>query len=81
VAQRPVDIIVGARLAALRTARGVSQAQLGSVLGTTATEIADYESGAVRIPAARLIEICQFFQVRLRALFPSMDPDHDPNLH
>jgi hypothetical protein len=81
LAQRPVDVIVGARLAALRMARGVSQDALGSVLGITGTEIANYESRAVRIPAAHLVEISRFFQVRLQDLFPSRDPDHDPGLH
>jgi transcriptional regulator with XRE-family HTH domain len=81
LAQRPIDVIAGARLAALRTARGISLAHLGFVLGTTAIEIANYESGTVRIPATRLIELSQFFQVKLQDLFPSLDPDHDQNLH
>jgi DNA-binding XRE family transcriptional regulator len=81
LAQRPVDVIVGARLSALRTVRGVSQDALGAAIGTTGSEIANYESGAVRIPAAHLIEICRFFQVKLEDLFPSSDPDRDPNLH
>jgi transcriptional regulator with XRE-family HTH domain len=74
-------VIVGERIAALRASRGVSQDQLGSVLGTTGQQIADYEAGKTRIPPAHLIEICEFFQVTLQSLFPRLDPDHDPNLH
>ena len=81
LAQMPVDVIVGKRLEALRVARGVSLDQLGSVLRITGVEVADYESGAARIPAAHLIEICKMFQVTLQSLFPTQDSDHDPNLH
>lgn len=79
--QAPIDLIVGQRLAALRTARGVSQDQLGAVLGVTGSQIADYEAGAVRIPPAHLIQICQYFQVSVQILFPALDPDSDPDLH
>jgi DNA-binding XRE family transcriptional regulator len=79
--QRPIDVIVGERLAALRAARGVSLDQLGSVLGISGIAVAEYESGSVRIPPAHLIEICKYFQVTLQSLFPSLNRDHDPNLH
>jgi DNA-binding XRE family transcriptional regulator len=79
--QNPIDLIVGERLAALRTTRGVSLDQLGSVLGITGNEVADFESGAARVPPSLLIEICKYFQVTLQSLFPSLDGDRDPNLH
>jgi transcriptional regulator with XRE-family HTH domain len=81
LAQKPIDVIVGKRLEALRTARSVDLDQLGTVLGITASEVADYESGAVRIPPAHLIAVCKFFQVTLRSLFSHLDSDHDPSLH
>jgi transcriptional regulator with XRE-family HTH domain len=79
--QKPIDVIVGERLAALRAARRVSLDQLGSVLGISGTDVANYESGSVRIPPAHLIEICKHFQVTLQSLFPSLNRDHDPYLH
>jgi transcriptional regulator with XRE-family HTH domain len=79
--QKPIDVIIGERLEALRTSRGVTLDQLGSALGVTGNEVAAYESGAVRIPPPHLIEICRFFQVSLQTLFPSLDRDHDPNVH
>lgn len=81
MAQKPIDAIVGEQLEKLRTARSVGLDQLGAVLGITASEVADYESGAVRIPPAHLIEICKFFQVTLQSLFPRLDRGHDPDLH
>ena len=79
--RKPIDVIVGERLAALRVARGVSLDRLGSVLGVSDVEVASYESGSMRIPPAKLIEVCTYFQVTLQSLFPSQDRDHDPNLH
>jgi DNA-binding XRE family transcriptional regulator len=75
---KPIDVIVGERLGSLRTSRGVTLDQLGSVIGKTGGEVADYEAGRVRIPSADLIEICKFFQVTIQSLFPSQDPDQDP---
>ncbi len=79
--QKPIDVIVGERLESLRVSRGISLDQLGSVLGISGNEVADYEAGTTRIPPNHLIEICRFFQVTLQSLFPSLDRDHDPNLH
>ena len=76
--QKPIDVIVGERLEVLRTSRGVTLDQLGSVIGRTGSQVADYEAGRVRIPSADLIEICRFFHVTIQSLFPSQDPDQDP---
>ncbi len=77
----PVDRLVGANLRALRNARGVSVDQLGSVLGISGNQVTSYETGAVRIPPAHIIEICKFFQVRLEDLFPRPNPDQNPQSH
>jgi transcriptional regulator with XRE-family HTH domain len=79
--RKPIDVIVGERLATLRTVRGVSSDRLGSILGIGSDVIANYEAGVVRIPPAHVIEICKFFQVAIKSLFPSFDRDHDPTLH
>jgi transcriptional regulator with XRE-family HTH domain len=49
------------------------------VLGTTADRIRRYESGAERISPAHVIEICQFFQIKVADLFPAPDPDPNPD--
>jgi transcriptional regulator with XRE-family HTH domain len=72
-------MLVGERLAAIRKARNVSLRRLASVLGTTADRIRRYESGAERISPAHVIEICQFFQIKVADLFPAPDPDPNPD--
>lgn len=79
--QKLIDEIVGENLRAHRIARGVSIDRLGSVLGTRGTQIANYESGTIRIPPSHLIEICRCLQVSLEDLFPRTDPDQDPQSH
>jgi transcriptional regulator with XRE-family HTH domain len=79
--RKPIDVIVGERLAALRFARSVSAAQLASVLGISAAELAAYEAGSTRVTPAHLIEICRYFEVTLQSLFPGPSRDHDPHLH
>jgi transcriptional regulator with XRE-family HTH domain len=79
--RKPIDVILGERLAALRTVRGISRDRLGFILGTTANQIADYEAGTSRISPGHLIEICIFFEVKLTDLFPTSDRNHDPKLH
>jgi transcriptional regulator with XRE-family HTH domain len=81
LARLPVDVIVGARLAAVRTARNVSQSQLASVLGVSENRIKRYELGAQRITPAHVMKICQFFQIRVADLFPTSDPGQDPKPH
>jgi len=41
LSQKPIDVIVGERLEALRTTRGVTRDQLGAVIGRTGSHIAD----------------------------------------
>ncbi len=79
--RKPIDVIVGERVAALRLARCVSTARLASVLGIGAAELAAYEAGSMRIAPAHLIEICKYFEVTLQSLFPGPSRDHDPHLH
>lgn len=77
----PIDIVVGARVTALRSAQGKTIAQLASAIGRTEVEVARYEAGEQRIPPDDLIKIRQFLGVNLADLFPSPDRNHDPKLH
>jgi hypothetical protein len=72
VEPKPVGVIIGARLSALHTARGLSRGQLGSALGTTGNQIADYDSGQMRILSAHLIEMCAFFPGEFGGLVPEV---------
>lgn len=81
MAPKPIDVVVGARLSGLRTARGVSVDRLGFALATTGKTIMDYEAGTVRVTAAHLIQICEFLDVKPSDLFPTSNRNHDPKLH
>lgn len=59
----PWDVVVGARVRAARTARGVSQTLLADHLGLTFQQVQKYERGSNRISASKLIEIGQVLQV------------------
>ncbi len=79
--RKPIDVVVGARLAALRKRSGISQQELAAFLEIPEDRVDRYEQGALRIPAADLIELCQFFRVKLEDLFPNYDPGDNPKLH
>lgn len=50
---------VGARLAACRKEQGLTQTELGDLVGQSQQVIADYETGRRRIPACNLVMIAE----------------------
>jgi transcriptional regulator with XRE-family HTH domain len=71
---KPIDVVVGSRLAALRARSGVSVQELAAFLNVSKGRVASYEEGAVRVAPCDLIELCEFFRVKLEELFPNYDP-------
>ena len=69
----PVDIHVGARLRALRAARGVSQTKLGDKLGITFQQVQKYETGTNRISASKLYDISRILNVQPNYFFEGLD--------
>jgi DNA-binding Xre family transcriptional regulator len=67
---KPVDVIVGARLATIRAARDIGPGQLASVLGITEKQVGRYEAGTERIPSDQVLEICQLLRIKIADLFP-----------
>jgi transcriptional regulator with XRE-family HTH domain len=65
------DRAVAARIRALRLARGMSQSELGGLIGVTFQQVQKYETGANRIGAGRLQRIAEIFDVPLATLFES----------
>ena len=63
------DQIVGARIAALRKARGLSQTALGNAVGVTFQQIQKYEKGMNRVGAGRLQVIAKFLEVPVATIF------------
>ncbi|MEH6647798.1 helix-turn-helix domain-containing protein [Sulfitobacter sp.] len=68
----PVDIQVGQRLKQLRTARGLSQTDLGNKLELSFQQIQKYEAGSNRISASRLFELAQALSVGPAYFFDGM---------
>jgi transcriptional regulator with XRE-family HTH domain len=63
------DQIVGARIAQLRNAKGLSQTAVGDAVGVTYQQIQKYEMGQNRVGAGRLQRIAKFLDVPVAMLF------------
>jgi transcriptional regulator with XRE-family HTH domain len=59
----PRDTEIGKRIRALRLERGLSQTELGNLLGITFQQIQKYEKGANRVAAGRLERIAEALDV------------------
>ncbi|RYY18203.1 MAG: XRE family transcriptional regulator [Alphaproteobacteria bacterium] len=64
-----VDQTVGARITAMRKAKGLSQADLGIAVGVTFQQIQKYEKGINRVGASRLQQIAKCLDVAVAILF------------
>lgn len=65
----PIDVQVGSNIRRLREDRGISQKQLAAGAGISFQQVQKYESGANRISASRIVQVCEFFRVQVTALF------------
>jgi transcriptional regulator with XRE-family HTH domain len=59
----PRDLEIGRRIRALRLERGLSQTELGNLLGVTFQQIQKYEKGANRVAAGRLQRVAESLDV------------------
>ena len=66
------DKYVGARVRARRMAEGMSQGELGNVLGITFQQVQKYEKGANRISASKLQQIAEFLHVPVAFFFEEL---------
>jgi transcriptional regulator with XRE-family HTH domain len=64
-----IDQFLGARITALRKAKGLSQTALGTALGVTFQQVQKYEKGLNRVGAGRIQVIAKFFDVPVAMLF------------
>jgi transcriptional regulator with XRE-family HTH domain len=62
------DVEIGARLRALRVNKGMSQQQLGELLGVSFQQVQKYEKGINRVAAARLVEIAHHLETNVEQL-------------
>lgn len=68
-----IDCSIGRRIAALREARGLSQATIGKALGISFQQVAKYEQGKNRITAARLILMADILNVDYQYFLEGVD--------
>lgn len=59
---------LGARVAALRNAQGITQVQLASALGVSQQTVNAYETGARRVPVSALPTLAKYLGVSLEEL-------------
>ena len=65
----PIDRIVGHNLRVLRTARRVSQADLGRHVGVTFQQVQKYEKGTNRISASTLAQFAAILETDVQSFF------------
>jgi transcriptional regulator with XRE-family HTH domain len=65
----PIDVHVGERIRMWRTERKISRITLGEAIGVTIQQIQKYETGANRIGASRLRQICSVLEIPVSLLF------------
>jgi transcriptional regulator with XRE-family HTH domain len=69
----PRDVEIGKRIRALRLERGLSQTELGNLLGITFQQIQKYEKGANRVAAGRLERIAEALEVPITFFYSGSD--------
>ena len=67
--ERQFFVSMGERIASLRKARNMTQAQLAEELGVAQQTVQAYESGARRIPVSALPTVARTLAVSLEVLF------------
>jgi transcriptional regulator with XRE-family HTH domain len=73
--KHPVDVHVGKRVRHRRWMVGMTQQQLGDIVGIKFQQIQKYETGMNRISASRLWDIAQALDVSIGFFFEGFDTD------
>ncbi|MDP4006124.1 helix-turn-helix domain-containing protein [Methylobacterium sp. NEAU K] len=68
------DRAIGSRIAALRTAQGLSQTALGHAIGVSFQQVQKYEKGRNRVGASRLQLIADQLKVPVETFFTEKRP-------
>jgi transcriptional regulator with XRE-family HTH domain len=77
----PRDTDIAKRVRALRLRRGLSQTELGEILGVTFQQVQKYERGTNRISAGRLDRIAEVLDVPVSFFYEGFDgPWSQPDL-
>jgi transcriptional regulator with XRE-family HTH domain len=73
----PLDAFVGRRIAARRSALGLSQTALGQLIGVSCQQVQKYEGGHNRISASRLHGLALALGLPVEAFFPERPGEAD----
>jgi len=76
--KHPVDVHVGKRVRHRRWMVGMTQQQLGDIVGIKFQQIQKYETGMNRISASRLWDIAQALGVSISFFFEGFDEEERP---
>ena len=68
----PVDVHVGRRVKQLRWLKGMTQQQLAKEVGVKFQQVQKYETGANRVSASRLWQLCEALQVPVGFFFEDL---------
>lgn len=75
----PVDASVGAQVRQFRRQRGMTQTELGDILGLTFQQIQKYERGTNRISASKLAMLAEALNVHVGAFFEDCENGQHDN--
>ena len=70
----PVDVHVGKRVKQLRWLKGMTQQQLAKEVGVKFQQVQKYETGANRVSASRLWQLCEALEVPVSFFFEGITP-------
>ncbi len=73
----PIDLHLGKKLREIRTMSGMSQAQVGELIGVSLQQVRKYEIGVSRISASKLYEFSQIFYKPMGSFFDDYIVDED----
>ncbi len=79
--KHPVDVHVGKRIRHRRWMVGMTQQQLGEIVGIKFQQIQKYETGMNRVSASRLWDIAAALDVSISFFFEGLDASADDAVH
>ncbi len=74
----PVDVYVGDRVRQRRKLLGLSQEELGALIGLTFQQVQKYERGFNRVSASKLFQIARALKTRVAYFFDGYPEEDDP---
>lgn len=75
--KHPVDVHVGKRIRHRRWMVGMTQQQLGEIVGIKFQQIQKYETGMNRVSASRLWDIAKALEVQISFFFEGLDEGYE----